>query len=243
VTLDPYAPMPRRRWPFVVAALVLVALIASGITYAITAGSDSTSSDDDPTGPIVQGLPIDQSCPDFSDAPEGIPTEAPEVDEWVTRGNTTYPRSADSGPARPGDEDSVDQCFARTPTGALFALLAQGGASGSPELVDDVLECCFVGPNVPNLRRVIESGEMAQSLEDSENSVRYLGFRFESATDNEVVIEVLQEITDASGETEVYGATGPALWVDGGWKTYAPLDQDLEVRTVTDPAAEGFTTW
>lgn len=108
---------------FLVVVSVLVAMV-----FAVIFLVGSTEEDGKPAGEAsaAAGGPspksdvgvLDDGCPDLPASPTGQPVTAPQA-EWKLYRTLALPYSSDHGPAQA--EGDVIRCFARTPTGAVFA--------------------------------------------------------------------------------------------------------------------------
>lgn len=211
--------------PLLAAAVVVVLLAAIGIGWMLgrggsdeptppaTASQDSSTSNGETAGSC--GLPAG------SDA---APTEAPAATWEVVRG-ATVPRSPEFGPTEVTD-DGDRSCYARNPTGALFAM---ANFTGMP--LDVYLKHVTPGP----YRDLYEGVEVPTPNPGDVLSVR--GFKVESRSADQVTVTL---VVSSSSDPTLTAIPGDLVWTDGDWKVDG-RQEDKGSSQLT--SLDGYVKW
>lgn len=196
---------PFNKWWFISAGLVVV--IVAGLAWILiinpnnesddAAPAPSESSSALPEDPASTAPPVDGEC-NLDDSDQEIPTEGPDA-EWVDYGPLKIPTSPVVGPAR--SEGPVMECFAHTPTGALFAAtyLSTGLGWNDYEAVAEAGIVQNDGVDAWLSKREAQ-GEM--SIQPGQ-APAIAGFRFESYTGDAATVQLGLRYGDVERMTRV----------------------------------------
>lgn len=213
--------------PLLAAAVVVVLLAAIGIGWMLGRGGS-----DEPTQPVTasQGSSASTSngetagscgLPAGSDA---APTEPPEATWEVVRG-ATVPRSPEFGPTEVTN-DGDRSCYARNPTGALFAAAS---FIGMP--LDVYLEHVTPGP----YKDLYEGVEIPEPTPGEVLTVR--GFKVEPKGADRVTVTL---VTSLSTGTTMTAAAGDMVWKDGDWMVDGQQEDQGSTKLTN---LDGYVEW
>jgi len=224
-----------RKDPKFIASAVLVALIViAGIVLAgvyAFGGDDNDGTDGTPGGPSTTTVPKGESSSvcGLPDGDQTIPATAPTTD-WYFKGKVAAPRSSELGP---GKSDDVASCFARNPSGALFA---------AATFAADIYPRDARTKRVLKLRAVPGTeldATLAEDLGAAGPISQIAGFRFEDYTKDRATITLAARLTDGPNAGAL-GATPMTLaWRNGDW--YLQLQASSESIVLT--SLDGFVKW
>jgi hypothetical protein len=237
---------PFNKWWFISGGLVLV--IAAALVWILAIGPGTANNNNDalpepgnnssalPEEPTSSTKPTELAggeC-DLDDSDQEIPTEGPAA-EWTDYGPVKLPTSEEAGPAL--QEGSVWSCFAHTPTGALMAApyFAWGLAWNDYEgiIEQSAVDNAAVAPWLANREELGEA-----SLEPG-TAPGVAGFRFESYTGTEAVVQVGLRYGTIERMSRVYLVWDEAA---GDWKVdLSKGDPASATNEVTSLA--NFTPW
>ena len=138
---------------FIASAVVVGLVIVLGLVLTVTSGSQGEAGT--PAPPAADSSPPappadtgDDSACGLARGDQTIPVSAPKA-TWKLRGTVAVPTAPKTfGPGRV--RDGVPSCFARSPTGALFAMLniqaAMGQLAREPRALSDPEGRADAGP-------------------------------------------------------------------------------------------------
>lgn len=173
---------------------------------------------------------VNSGC-SLPDGDQKIPNSAPPVDEWVDVNGTGVPTSKTYGPEK--REGDLFGCYAHSPTGALFAMVYFGAASGKPEGFLDAWVTPEDLATIPENRR--------GSSGDSGVTLTLRGFRFSSATQDKVTADLAWHVTTDEGQNATMVSRIIMKWSGDHWT----MDPEMGDTPVTRAPAnlDGFTLW
>ncbi|MDU4924224.1 hypothetical protein [Dermabacter sp.] len=190
-----------------------------GTKETTSAPSEDTASSD--KGGVNSGCSL-------PDGDQKIPNTAPPVDEWVSVNGIGVPTSKAYGPEK--REGDLFGCYAHSPTGALFAMTYITGASGR---TDGFFEEWLTPEDFANMPET-------NGTQDGTTLV-LRGFRFSSATKDEVAADLAWDVTTPEGQSATMVMRFIVKWSDDHWV--------MEPKMFDTPASkapanlEGFTPW
>lgn len=245
---EPPAPARRRfshpGWT-IASAVLIACIVAAGVWVAIAGdgGQDAPSADRPPAGvdaaPSTPGGPVeaprDAACPDGLDAEEQALPQAPPVAEWRPVGRVDAPFAVEHGPVF--NDAGVFRCFARTPTGALFAaanFLAAVTDAGRLERA--VTDLTAPGPGQDRLAELAATDPVA--ITGSGSPYEVAGFTFLSATLETVAVSVVVRVEGGG-----MAAVPVTLVWDDDWRIQLPDDGDLTRLASPVQTLTGFVPW
>ena len=215
-------------WWVLSAALIAAILVFGGIFLGMNWNSDDKD-EEAATKPVetTAAAPADDksgAC-DVSADDQAYPTKAPDTKWELYENVTSVPTSSIYGPTK--KDGAFWHCFARSPSGALFASINLTTAFITGHEYQAAVD-------TPGARDMFDENS---AVADSEGStVEVAGFQIESYSESEATVTLLLDI---NGQL---GSMSPQLvWDDsaGDWRWDAentappePVDND-----------DGFTTW
>ncbi len=228
-TGDPDSKSPFARRGFITAAIVVGVIVALGIFVLVMnlVSPPAQAPQLDPTTPP----PPTTSAADASVCGlEAFETEsslnqAPDV-EWELVGTVAVPIDPAVGPGVI-DDDGFRSCYAHTAEGALFATVNYFALSSDARTLPRISELLEPGPGK-------DAAEEAATSEPTANTrLQVAGFKVNSYTPEEAVIDVAWSVTTSGGQ--LVSLPIVMRWIDGDWKvaltdtgefpfTSAPLD-------------------
>lgn len=202
--------------------VALVGCVASSGT--LDAPIDWSTVDGSP-GESVCGLPAgDQS-----------PPETPPAVTWQERDGVEIPVSPTLGP---GDTSVMNRCYAHSPSGALLAAV---------ELRADEIRH---GNGTVIVNRAARTGERLSALVDGEipdvsdlphdATGELIGYRFESARDDDVTVSLAWASTTSGRSTS---ARIRLLWEDQDWKVVMQPSNGMWSEITADDPLDRFVRW
>ena len=213
--------------PLLAAAVVVVLLAAIGIGWMLGRGGS-----DEPTQPVTASQDSSASTSNGETAgscglPAGsdaAPTEAPEATWEVVRG-ATVPRSQEFGPAKVTD-DGDRACYARNPTGALFAA---ANFVGMP--LDVFLEHITPGP----YKDLYDGLEIPEPTPGDVFTVR--AFKVEPKGPDKVTVTL---VSSSSSGTTMTAIPGDLVWEDGDWMVDGTQENQGSTKVTS---LDGYVEW
>ncbi|MDI3243051.1 hypothetical protein QK292_15955 [Arthrobacter sp. AL08] len=228
---------------FIIAAALVVALIAAAVVIfllpkgqdtaqvAPAASPDSTTAaaptkSADAAGKSVCGLPSSTETA-LGTAPKS---------KWELVGKIAAPTDPKTFGPGMTDEDGLRSCFAKSPTGALYAaanILAMG-SSGDPVLSQKATDKLLM----PGPGRDIARAD-SSSKPTSNSTVQFRGFVIKSYSPTAANVDIAFQ-TDKG---MLGHAVLPLLWADGDWKLAIADSGQLinEIAQIRD--LSGFIAW
>lgn len=234
---QPENPFTRRG--FIAAAIVMGVIVLAGVIVLVTS---LTSPKGDPVveptstgGPVASGS--DKSvCGLEGFEEESTLTEAPDV-EWELVGTVAVPTAQSA--AGPGDlrSDGLRTCFAHTAEGALFAAINYVALSTDARTRPLLVDLIAPGPG----RDAAEEAAGENPGEASNTRLQVAGFKVNSYSAEEAVIDVVWTVTSSGGQLVSFPTA--LEWVDGDWKL--TLSDDGQPPFTSSPLASlgGYIPW
>lgn len=222
-----------------IAAGVFMVVVAAVLGFILFGPATSKTPDAQPTSP---GNPTsasstspssgsaDSYCPRSVENGE-IPSSAPTGVKWELEQGVALPESSTGPERRTGD---VRQCFAHSPSGALFSAATYAVSTQLPSREQLVTLRVSPGPEKDAALRAVKSmGEVA-----SGTNGQIAAFRILSYTQSEAVVSVV--LKAEAGRYAI--ATYPMLWTSGDWLINgAPKGGMPPAQPATD--ISGYIPW
>jgi hypothetical protein len=224
---------------FIIAAVLVVALLAAGIVIFLLPKGQS---DAQPASPTPETGSTPAASPSASAAGSsvcGLPTStetslgaAPET-KWELVGTMAAPTDPQIGPGKT-DAQGIRSCFAHTPKGALYAAVNLWALGSDPSKEHAIAEqLAAKGPGR-------EAGMKAPRTQAPASAVKIqiAGFNV-SYTANQAVVDLAFKADNGA----LASVRTTLLWQDGDWKGVvadngAPLEEPRQVRDLS-----GFIPW
>lgn len=241
---------PRRRrfghpgWT--IASLIFVALlVAAGIFVAVVGDGEHGEEAAPQAAAPTSSAPAEPSGPVEADGAFGCPSELPAEDqslpvdppaaEWRTVGRVDAPFAVEHGPVL--QDGGVFRCFARTPTGALFAaanfLASVTDAARLERAVTDL-----TAPGLGQDRLAALAATNPVAITGSGTPYAIAGYTFLSTGLDTVAVSVV-----LTGESGGRVAVPVSLSWDGDWQVLLPDDGNLTRLATPVQSLTGFTPW
>lgn len=235
---EPKSPFAKRGFLFAaigVGAIGLAAVVA--ITAAITGGgSDPTPVPTPTAAPTASSIAAEDMsvCGLAGYEEEASLATAPESD-WELVGTVAAPTAPDG--AGPGNVvDGFRSCFAHTGEGALFAAVNYIALGSDSRNSDRMPELFVPGPGVD-----IALGAGAESGTPSSARLQVAGFKVNSYSADEAVIDVAWSITSEDGALVSYPVV--LRWYDGDWRVVINDDGQPPFAPSQLPNLGGYIPW
>lgn len=238
-------PNPLTRPRFVISAVVVAALIVTGVVLAVVSqtGNDPDneahqSSPNTPTSPPPAEEESDSICGLKDGNDHDTLSEAPEA-TWKYMGETAYPTSSDYGPAE--STDGYERCFQHSPEGAVFAAayITTASLTYSQEHDEKGAEAwadyLMVGPG----RDAVLNGE--SNDDDTSGRLMIQGFRVLDYSNDTAKIDLAARVT-IDGESATASFVYDLVWENGDWKWEVP-DTDDQFQSSIIPDLAGYVSW
>jgi hypothetical protein len=247
---------PRQGRGFVAAAALLTAIATAGVVVATwnLASGGPARAHARPRAPVTlpsrSPLPSRTATPAVAGAAAGcwplsggsqaVPTTTPADTRWVLVGDMAEP----SAPATFGPERRVDgfgECYAHSPTGALFAavnMLAASTAAPASVLLEQL-----AAPSPARSLAVRQAQEtdpplLAQVVGGAPSLV---GFSFSSYSPAQADITLAFALPDGGSDV---AQAGVLVWEGGDWRSVvSPGGLDGGPPTVELASLDGFVPW
>lgn len=226
---------PRRRLFIGAAVLALiVALIAVGLVLG-TRSTEAPASPDRSAATDEPAASDASKCGLESDGTDSLP-QAPST-TWSTDTPIAAPSSPEAGPGE--TTDGIHSCFARTPTGALFAAANLATDSSNPAIDPiDILEQRVVrDENFEELREETEGN----TSPGNERGMQLAGFRLNAYTPDAATVELVARTDAAVDGGALIALTYNVRWQDGDWMLVVPQNQRPPASQLVSLA--GYVEW
>lgn len=236
-------PSPFTRPGFLTAAGVVLVLIVLAGFLVFTGDDDAPDTAPDagraPTSSTAPTTSTDTSAEGECDLPaddQTIPTTAPAT-SWTLVGTIAAPSSPTAGPATTISATGLRSCYARTPTGALFAAANFLALVNNPDtLTVGVDELAADGPGRDLLLELARTNPTA--VLGSGTGFQVAGYTFLSATQDATSISI------AVGNTGgLAGVPLTVVWQDGDWKVDLPPDGNVAGSAAPINSLAGYVPW
>jgi len=220
----------------------LVALLA--IVVTVTGGRSSVGTARVPAGaapgshgvrPASGAVPVairDSTC-GLPAGSQAVPTTAPAAASWVLVGSMAVPSSPRTvGPGR--SVDGFRECFAHSPTGALFALVnfwAAGTAFGASDVY------AHLAADTPSQAQAVRFSAGDHSRLSDSGQVQLAAFEFNSYSPSDADISVVLQSSD--GNLVTVACT--MLWEAGDWRYEIPPSGAPAAGVIQ--SLDGYVPW
>lgn len=245
----PDADQPASPWTqkgFIAAAVVVALLVVLGVVLVFTnpddtradpppqtqsSSSTTTSPTTEPTGDSACGLPAGD---------QAVPAAAPEGTEWELVGTIAAPTAPETH--GPGEVvDGLRTCFARTPTGALYAAANFLATTSAPELRRALIsELAAEGPGRDAALEAL-AGEGEQ--ESSGSGTQIVGFSFLNYDASTTTVDLALRGFNSSGSGGLAHLPLTLRWEAGTWKVMLPDDGNVGRAIQGIPDLTGYAPW
>lgn len=222
----------------VVAVIVVLGLIVAvtSIVRVSTADPSPSSTTDGPDGddddePVSSA---DQSvCGLEGYETESSLEEAPEA-TWELVGTVAAP-TTDAGPGKV-DSDGFRSCYAHTAEGALLAAIGYFAVGSDSRLQDKLPDLIADSEG-----RDVAIENAAGGQEPSATRIQLAGFRVNSYSGSEAVIDVVWAVTSSGGQLVSFPTA--LEWSDGDWKIALADDGQFPFAAAPVDNLGGYIAW
>jgi hypothetical protein len=211
---------------FIASGIVVALIVILGLVLAVVGPGSGGGSADTPSGAPAAPAPATSETPTTAESacelPRGdqaIPTSAPDDARWKLTATIAVPTAPDTFGPKTVD-NKVPSCFARSPTGALFAAinieaaLSVAATERTPQQVRVLRQLVADGPGrdaaIASLRRDGPST-------GSSAGVQVAGFSVVRYEEGSAVIDLAFRV-DRPGAAGYVHATSTMRWERGDWK-------------------------
>ncbi len=232
---------------FIASAVIVGLLIILGAVLVFTRPSDgddradpkprpTASSSSSTTSPTTK--PSDDSACELPAGDQLVPATAPLDTEWELVGTMAAPTAPDThGPGRVGN--GLRTCFAKTPTGALYAAANFVASASAPELRERAMdELTAVGAGRD---RALEEAQEPQA--DSGSRVQLEGFTFLHYTGEAATVDLAFRASRTDGTSGLAHMPISLVWESGDWKASLPASGEVFPGVGPVPDLTGYTPW
>lgn len=221
----------RRMPPGFAAAAAIGALVVLALIVVLAARA--LGGDDDAPGPTAPPAASTSRC-NLADGPQAVPTQAPEAD-WSLAGRFAVPSNPAFGP---GDsEGPVAVCFAKSPTGALFAAVNYLGDSNDPQVGTEALIRARV--LMDDRGRALLDEPPAEPSETG--GLQLAGFRFVDEMDERISIDMAVRAAEGPSAGQLVSITLTMTWADGDWRVVVPAAGTPPTTAIS--SLSGYVEW
>ena len=228
---------PWRRPLFLASAAVLALVLLAGLALVIFPPQRPAPAQPAPpaSAPPPQAPARQVSC-DLPARNQALPVGVVENTSWVLVGTVAAPTSPEHGPAVVED-DGTRRCFARTPTGALFAAVNHLAMTSDPAAREAFLHRS-VAPG-PGREAALAQAEVTGEGRRNSGS-QIAGYAVRSYASDRARVDLAL----AAVGTDAYGTVATTVvWVDGDWRFLMPEDGSVDSLVSAVPDLTGFTVW
>ena len=247
-SLDDQPGSPWTQKGFIASAVVVGLLIVLGAVLVFTRPSDGddradpgpqpTTSTPSPTATISASTPTTDSACGLPAGDQAVPVTAPPKTKWELVGTMAAPTAPDThGPGRVGN--GLRTCFAKTPTGALYAAANFVASASAPELRERAMdELTAVGAGRD---RALEEAREPQT--DSGSRVQLEGFTFLHYTGEAATVDLAFRASRTDGTSGLAHMPISLVWESGDWKASLPASGEVFPGVGPVPDLTGYTPW
>lgn len=211
---------PFRGRGFIAAAVVIGVIVLAAIVVLVTSltgGGDEPEAR--PTG-TPTATPTSSAADESICGLEGVDTEntltsAPAT-EWELVGTVVAPTDPEGTGPGVTEENGFRSCYAHTAEGALFAAVSYVAVNSDSRNTARLYELLAAGPVRDELQSISQPGEA------SATRLQVAGFKINSYTSDEAVVDVAWQITSDGGS--LVSMPTVVKWEDGDWKVYIAED-------------------
>lgn len=239
------ATSPGRRG-LVVAGMFLVVVLVVGLLLAVVPSRDPEPVEGDATPPPSTTSSASTQAPAAAECalPAGdqtVPVTPPADTQWELVGRVVAPTAPEVyGPAV---TDPARSCFARNPTGALYAAvnaLATTTLPDAPRLLAEELGA--EGPGREAALEQLPADGSPVPADDTAAQVQLAGFQFLSYTEDETVID-LAVLGVSDGQTVTAHTAFTLRWERGDWRVVHNSNGAPFSPIQAIPGLAGYVPW
>ncbi|MFC3688910.1 hypothetical protein [Aquipuribacter hungaricus] len=230
----------------VLAGVFLMVVLAVGLFLAVAPSRDPEpiAGDNPSAAPVTSAAPSQATAPSGCELPAGdrtVPVTPPSDTEWELVGRVVAPTAPEV--YGPGVTDPVRSCFARTPTGALYAAvnaLATTTLPDAPRLLAEDLGA--EGPGRDAALEQLPADGSVVPADDTAAQVQLAGFQFLSYTEDETVID-LAVLGVSDGQTVTAHTAFTLRWERGDWRVVHNSNGAPFSPIQAIPGLAGYVPW
>lgn len=211
---------PFRSRGFIAAAVVVGVIVLAAIIVLLT--SLAGGADDPEPTPTASpsASPTSDAVNDSVCGLEGFETEntltsAPET-EWELVGTVAAPTDPEGTGPGLTEENGFRSCYAHTAEGALYAAVSYVAVNSDSRNTARLYELLAAGPVRDELQSIAEAGTA------SPTRLQVAGFKINSYTSDEAVVDIAWQITTEGGA--LVSMPTVVKWEDGDWKVFISED-------------------
>ena len=212
---------PFRGRGFIAAAVVVGVIVLAAIVVLVTS---LMGGGDEP--PVATPTSASSSAPTSSAADESICglegfetanslASAPAT-EWELVGTVAAPKDPEGTGPGVTEENGFRSCYAHTAEGALFAAVSYVAVNSDSRNTARLYELLAAGPVRDELQSTTQPGDA------SATRLQVAGFKINSYTSDEAVVDVAWQVTSEGGS--LVSMPTVVKWEDGDWKVYISED-------------------
>lgn len=240
------ASSPGRRRGLVLAGVFLVVLLAVGLLLALVPSDDREpvvggESASPTTAAAPSQAPVAAEACELPAGDQTVPVVPPADTQWELVGRVVAPTAPEVyGPAVP---DPVRSCFARNPTGALYAAvnaLATTTLPDAPRLLAEDLGA--EGPGRDAALSQLPADGSVVPADDTAAQVQLAGFQFLSYTEDETVIDLAIRGV-SNNQTGFVHSVFTLRWEEGDWRVVHTPEGAPFAGVQTLPSLAGYVPW
>lgn len=229
----------RRSRGFIAGAALVAVLVVAGIVVSLGAflgGRSGTAGGTDGSGAprAVPSTAAGGSVCGLTgmDSAGATLTVAP-MTRWATVGTMAAPSSPTAGPGRQ-QENGLRSCYARTVTGALFAVANFWATGSDPRVYRQIVQQnVAAGPG--QAKALAASGAPS----NTGMSAQITAFKIGSYRPSAATVDVALQTSDG----QQVGFPVPLVWQDGDWKVQLADDGTPVFRPTILQTLTGYTPW
>jgi hypothetical protein len=246
--VDDHPPSPWTRPGFVVSAVLVLAIVVTGIVLSVTHGHGSSATPK--TAPAtprpvsaspshVTAAGSDSVC-GLPNGNQSIPTSPPST-TWTLVGSVAAPSSPTTGPG--ALTRGVRTCFAHNPVGALFFAATAGAEGTDPHLSSLELDQVVLAEG-PGKQKALASdaASQAQAPTASTDLYQVSGYRFLDYSADRTTFELVIRLTSGPQAGALTAIPETLVWVNGDWRGYVP-DTGISPAGTAITSLAGYTAW
>jgi hypothetical protein len=246
----PTTPYKNPRWGhrgwFVAAATFVAAVVAAGVWVAVSGDPEkpaaqrptaqASTSTASATASAATTAPVEaEACPSELPAEnQVVPQSGPDA-QWQGVGRIAAPFAVEHGPIL--NDGGVYRCYARTPTGALFAAANFMAAVTDAQYLGRVVaELTAPGPGQDRLAELVREDPVQVTGAGTPYDIA--GFTFLTYDLRTTTVSIV-----VRAKTGGLAAVPVTLVWDGDWLVQLPPDGDLASRAMAIQTLAGYTPW
>jgi hypothetical protein len=203
---------------FIAAAVVVGLIVLAAIVVLVTSLVGGGNEPDPDVMPIEtpSAEPTSSAADESICGLEGFDTEntltAAPATEWELVGTVAAPTDPEGAGPGVTEENGFRSCYAHTAEGALFAAVGYVAVNSDSRNTARLYELLAAGPVRDQLQSITQPGEA------SATRLQVAGFKINSYTSDEAVVDVAWQVTSEGGS--LVSMPTVVKWEDGDWKVY-----------------------